>query len=158
MKKLSLTIGCFGVLIVTACSGTPSRPPFPGQPFVEVAGISPEEIQSRFSVNCLDGGRIVASSQYSVTCARPMGGSVGELAYRALLTERNASNPDLMLQTAWAKTSQGTIRVTATLWVEHQSAFGKTTRNDLAADETKYQIQESLNTFKRNVEGSKPVK
>jgi hypothetical protein len=158
MNKFGLAIGCFAVVFVAACSGAPLRPPFPGQPFVEVSGITPEEVQSRFSVNCLDGGRVIASSQFSVTCARPMGGSTGELMYRALLTERNASNPDLMMQTAWTKTLGGTIRVTATLWIEHQNAFGKITRNDLAADETKYQIQEALNTFKRNVEMSRPSK
>lgn len=139
---------------VTACSATPVRPPFQGQPFVEVKGVTAEEIQSRFSVNCLDGGKIVQSTSYSLTCARPMGGSTAELMYRALLTEKYASNPEVMMQTAWAKTSYGTMRVTATVWIEHQNAFGKATRNDLNADSTKYQIQEGLDKFKRNVEAA----
>lgn len=139
---------------VAACSATPARPPFQGQPFVEVKGVTAEEIQSRFSVNCLDGGKIVQSTSYSLTCARPMGDSSAELMYRALLTEKYASNPEVMMQVAWSKTSAGAMRVTATTWIEHQNAFGKVTRNDLNADSTKYQLQEGLDKFKRNVEAA----
>ncbi len=141
-------------VFISACSTSPTRPPFHGQPFVEVKGITAEEIQSRFSVNCLDGGKIVQSTSYSLTCARPMGDSTAELMYRALLTEKYASNPEVMMQTAWAKTSDGVMKVTATIWIEHQNAFGKATRNDLNADSTKYQLQEGLDKFKRNVEAA----
>lgn len=141
-------------LSIVACNSSPTRPIFQGQPFVEVTGISAEEIQSRFSVNCLDGGKIVQNSPYSVTCARPMGDSMGEMMYRAMLTEKYASNPEVMIQTAWAKTSSGAMRVTATMWIEHQNAFGKATRNDLNADNTRYQIQEALDKFKSNAEAS----
>lgn len=141
-------------VFISACSATPTRPPFQGQPFVEVKGITAEEIQSRFSVNCLNGGKIVQSTSYSLTCARPMGDSTAELMYRALLTEKYASNPEVMMQTAWAKTSYGVMKVTATVWIEHQNAFGKATRNDLNADSTKYQLQEGLDKFKRNVEAA----
>lgn len=143
-------------VLVTGCGSSPTRPPFQGQPFVEVKGITAEEIQSRFSVNCLDGGKVVQSTPYSLTCARPMGDSMGELMYRALLTEKYASNPEVMTQTAWAKTTSGAMRVTATVWIEHQNAFGKTTRNDFNGDNTKYQIQEALDKFKRSVEESAP--
>ena len=144
------------VLSVAACGSAPTRAPFQGYPFVEVKGITAEEIQSRFSVNCLEGGKVVHSSPYSVTCARPMGDSMGELMYRALLTEKYASNPELMMQSAWTKTSSGMMRVTATAWIEHQNAFGKASRNDLNQDSNKYAIQEALDNFKRNVEKSSP--
>lgn len=141
-------------LFVTACSAAPTQPAFKGQPFVEVRGVTAEEIISRFSVNCLDGGKIVQSTSHSLTCARSMGASGGELIYRALLTEKNASNPEVMMQTAWTKTLSGAMRVTAIAWIEHQNAFGKVTRNDLNDDSTKYQIQEALEKFKLNVEAS----
>lgn len=138
---------------LTGCSSTPSRPPFKGQPSVEVNGISGDEIQARFSVNCLDaGGKVVQSSPYSLTCATPMGTSTRDMLYRALLTEGNASNPDVVLQFAWAKLPSARMKVTATGWIEHQNAFGKSTRNSLNADSTKYELQEALEGFKKNFE------
>lgn len=154
MKYQQITLYFLFVFCVAACGNTPPRQAFKGQPFIDVRGITPEEIQSRLSVNCLDGGKILQSTPYSLTCAKAMGMSGSELAYRALLTEQNASNPDFILQFAWAKTPTGTLRVTATGWIEHQNAFGKVTRNDLNDDSTKYQIQEALEKFKRNVEAS----
>lgn len=151
MKSGQLIWSALIAILSTGCSVSPQRPPFQGYPFVEVEGVTPEEIQSRFGVSCLNGGRIIQTTAYSVTCARPMGSSMIELTYRALMTETNASNPDMVLQTAWARTSSGKIRVTATAWIEHQSAFGKTSRNDLDDDSTKYSIQEALEKFKRNI-------
>lgn len=138
---------------LAGCSSTPSRPPFKGQPSVEVSGITGEEIQARFSVNCLDsGGKVVQSSAYSLTCSTPMGTSTRDMLYRALLTEGNASNPDVVLQFAWAKSPSARMKVTATGWIEHQNAFGKSTRNSLNGDATKYELQEALDGFKKNVE------
>ncbi len=145
-------------LSVAACSSAPARPPFKGYPFVDVKGINAEEIQSRFSVNCLDGGRISQVGPYSLTCARPMGDSIGELMYRGLLTEKYASNPEIMTQTAWAKTVTGTMRITVTVWFEHQNAFGKTTREGFNDDNTKYTIQGALDNFKRSIEESRSSK
>ncbi|UCV28087.1 hypothetical protein [Ferribacterium limneticum] len=138
---------------LAGCSSAPSRPPFKGQPSVEVNGIAGDEIQSRFSVNCLDGGgKVVQSSQFSLTCATPMGSSMREMMFRALLTEKYASNPEITVQLAWAKLSAGKMKVTATAWLEHQNAFGKSTRDSLDADATKYELQGALDTFKKNVE------
>jgi hypothetical protein len=155
MKYQRIVLYTAITLIVTACSATPPKSAFKGQPFVEIRGTTAEEIQSRFSVNCLDGGKIVQSTPYSLTCAKQMGMSGGELMYRALFTEKNASNPDVMLQFAWAKTPTGTMRITGTVWVEHQNAFGRVTREDFNDDNTKHQIQEALDRLKRNVEESK---
>lgn len=144
------------VLSLSACSTAPERAPFSGQPLVDIRGISSEELQSRIALNCLNGGRVVQSSQFSVTCARPMGSSMSELMYRALLTEKYASNPDVIAQIAWASAGDGTMRITATMWLEHQSAFGKTTRNDLNDDSTKYTLQDALDNLKHKIEASKP--
>jgi len=155
MPPLKLLCYLAVALSLSACSSTPTRPPFPGQPLVDVRGVSSEELQSRLALNCLNGGRVVQSSQFSVTCAKPMGSSMAELMYRALLTEKYASNPDIMVQVAWATVGGGTMRVTASSWLEHQNAFGKTTRSDLNADDTKYSLQEALDNLKRNIETSK---
>lgn len=138
---------------LVGCASTPSQPPFRGSPSVEVERITGEEIQARFSVNCLEGGgKVVQSSLYSLTCSTPMGTSFQHMMYRALLTENNASTPDILLQFAWVKVSSGKMKVTATAWVEHQNAFGKSTRNSLDADATKYELQAALNGFKKNVD------
>lgn len=140
---------------LSGCTSAPSRPPFKGQPSVEVNGITGDDIQARFSINCLDaGGKVVQSSPYSLTCATPMGTSTRDMLYRALLTEGNASNPDVVLQFAWAKLTSARMKVTATGWIEHQNAFGKSTRNALNGDSTKYELQEALDGFKKNVESN----
>lgn len=140
-------------ILLAGCTSAPSRPPFTGQPSVEVNGITGDEIQARFSVGCLDGGgKVIQSSPYSLTCATPMGTSTRDMLYRALLTEGNASNPDVVLQFSWAKLPSARMKVTATGWIEHQNAFGKSTRNSLNGDATKYELQEALDGFKKNFE------
>lgn len=78
------------------------------------------------------GGRIVNQTQNMLECAKPMGSSGRELAYRALATERDSSNPDFHYQWTFSQSGDGIdVMLNANEWVEHQNAFGKTERSDL---------------------------
>ncbi|NID05888.1 hypothetical protein HBF26_13390 [Luteibacter jiangsuensis] len=77
------------------------------------------------------GGRLVTNTVTLVECTMPMGDSFKENMYRALLVEqRGASNPDFHYQWTFIDSPEGTL-ATAHTWIEHQNAFGKTTRDDV---------------------------
>jgi hypothetical protein len=61
-----------------------------------------------------------------------MGNSFKETAYKALATERYASNPDFHYQWTFVESFDGVdVLVNSTEWIEHQNAFGKTTRDEI---------------------------
>lgn len=148
--KIAALIGV-GVLSGCATSGTKE---FAGKPSVVITGMTQEDAQARFTSRCLSkGGRIVETNAYSITCARPMDDSMGSLFYRALATERYASNPEGHTQAAWANAGQNKLRITVNGWLEHQNAFGKTTRNySIFNSAVKEDIQKSLNELKAEIE------
>jgi hypothetical protein len=77
------------------------------------------------------GGRLVTNTVTLVECTMPMGDSFKENMYRALVVEqRGASNPDFHYQWTFLDSPEGTL-ATAHTWMEHQNAFGKTTRDDV---------------------------
>jgi hypothetical protein len=137
-------------ILLSACAS--SQEPFVGNPNVHVAGVTPTQLAGRSVMKCVqNGGRLVERSDYHTVCAKPMDGSFGSLMYRALLTERYASNPEVSVQTSWAPEANG-VRVSATAWIEHQNAFGKTTRNYIEAPDMKRQMQAGLEAMKAKLE------
>jgi hypothetical protein len=137
-------------IVLTGCA---SPPPFPGNPTVVVAGMTPDEAQSHFLSKCVaNGGRVIDSSTYFVTCANPMDNSATSILYKALLTEKHASNPDVTYQIAWTNVRKG-LKISANAWIEHQNAFGKTTRNtNIFGDADKFAFQKSMDDFKKSYE------
>lgn len=145
------------IYVLTSCASMSGKPPFSGTPTVVIDGMTSGDAQSHFTSKCLvSGGRIMESTTYSVTCAKPMGDSFGDLMFRSLFTEQNASNPDIMLQSAWAKAGNDKLRISLTGWMEHQNAFGKTTRNhSIINDEAKYVMQSKLEELKTDFESTR---
>jgi hypothetical protein len=108
---------------------TPSQPSPPTTVTLENAHI--EKIQSAFAIACSRfGGRIVSQSANMLECAKPMGNSFKENLYKAAATEQYASNPDFHYQWSYVQ-SEDAVIVNSTEWLEHQNAFGKTTRDSI---------------------------
>lgn len=135
--------------ILLVCNATlagcaSDQQPFDGTPNTFISAKA-EAISDRLSLSCIEGGgRIAEQSKSHIVCAKPFDGSFGALMYRALLTEGStASNPEVNVQTTWAKEGNG-YRLAARSWVEHQNAFGKTTRNYLEAPNIKRELQAGL--------------
>lgn len=139
------------LFLTTACA---TEQAFEGSPNVFIHA-SPQQIANHLSYNCLTvGGRIVGQSNYHFVCAKPMDTSMGSMLYRSLLTERYSSNPEVTVQTSWSVRQNGTY-VSAAAWTEHQSAFGKTTKNYLDQPSWKRNLQDGLEKMKETLEGQR---
>ena len=97
---------------------------------------------------CAQSGSVISDvSAYSVTCAREMDSSFGSILYRALATERYASNPEVTVLFAVYKSGGGSA-VTARAWIEHENAFGKTTKNYLTSAKNREALMKDLDALK----------
>lgn len=117
-------------LFISSCATAPSGPPPPSS-LLFPGGQAPY-IAPRMATACaVGGGRLVTNTVTLVECTMPMGDSFKEHMYRALVVEqRGASNPDFHYQWTFIDSPEGTL-ATAHTWIEHQNAFGKTTRDDI---------------------------
>ncbi|HEJ4022856.1 TPA: hypothetical protein SL472_003592 [Pseudomonas aeruginosa] len=131
-----------GAITLAALSGCASNvKPFPGAPTVAIKGATPEQAEGFYSNWCLsNGGRLVSSSNNQVVCAKVIPMDTYGMLYRGLMTERYASDPETNFQFSWARFG-GDLRVYLSAWVEHQNAYGKTTRNYLNQDSSKHELQ-----------------
>jgi hypothetical protein len=94
------------------------------------------------------GGRLVSNTATLVECTMPMGDSFKENMYRALVVEqRGASNPDFHYQWTFIDSPEGTL-ATAHTWIEHQNAFGKTTRDDVGPGMAGTILQAAVDAWK----------
>jgi hypothetical protein len=80
-----------------------------------------------------------------------MDGSMNSLVLRALVTEHYSSNPEINVQSSWAAQGNG-VRVSSISWMEHQNAFGKTTKNYLDQPASKRSLQAGLEKMKATIE------
>lgn len=117
-------------LFLSSCATAPSGPPPPSS--LLFPGGQASYIAPRMATACaVGGGRLVTNTVTLVECTMPMGDSFKENMYRALAVEqRGASNPDFHYQWTFIDSPEGTL-ATAHTWIEHQNAFGKTTRDDV---------------------------
>jgi hypothetical protein len=119
-------------LVTAAISGCATAPQEPQPTSVTLERVHIEKVQSAFALACANNqGRIVNQTVNSLECAKPMGNSFKETLYKAAATENYASNPDFHYQWTFVQTDSGVI-VNSYEWLEHQNAFGKTTRVDVA--------------------------
>jgi hypothetical protein len=80
----------------------------------------------------------------------PMSNSFKEDLYRALVVEqRGASNPDFHFQWTLVDMPNG-VQATAHTWIEHQNAFGKTTRDDVGPGMAGRIIEAAANAWNSN--------
>lgn len=141
------------VLLASVLAGCATEQPFEGIPTTFIR-TTPNQIASHLSYKCLQGGgHIVEQTQYNFTCAVPMDGSMSSLFIRALVTENNASNPEFNVQSSWTIEGNG-VRVTSIAWMEHQNAFGKTTRNPLNHPDRMRELQAGLEKMKAALESA----
>lgn len=140
-------------LLLASCAS--AGEPFPGTPNLLIKGTT-TAVSEDISSHCVQGGgRIVSEGRSSMICAKPLDDSFGATMYRALLTEGStASNPEINVQTSWAK-EKGGVRLSAIAWVEHQNAFGKTTRNYLDAPNLKRNLLAGLERVQKRVENKR---
>ena len=127
-KYLTLALMFLVTVSVSGCATTSGPPPLTT---VTLDRAHIEKIQSIFAMACSNfSGRIVNQTSNTLECARPMGNSFKENLYKAAATEQYASNPDFHYQWSYFQTESGVV-VNSTEWIEHQNAFGKTTRDSI---------------------------
>jgi hypothetical protein len=131
MRFTAVAMTTAAVFTLAACaSAPPSAPPLPTSVFFERADFS--KVAGVFVAACSTvGGRVVTQTPNLVECAKPMGNNWRENVYRAVAVEQaGASNPDFHYQWTFVQSSDGIdVTVNSSEWIEHQNAFGKTTRD-----------------------------
>lgn len=135
--------------LLVGCATTPSGPPPPSSVFFR--GATSAYVAPRLGVACATGGgRLVSDTVNLVECTMPMSNSFKEDLYRALVVEqRGASNPDFHFQWTLVDMPNG-VQATAHTWIEHQNAFGKTTRDDVGPGMAGRIIEAAANAWNSN--------
>lgn len=135
--------------LVVGCATAPNGPPPPSSAFFRNA--TSAYVAPRLASACATGGgRLVSDTVNLVECTMPMGDSFKENLYRALLVEqRGASNPDFHFQWTLVDMPNG-VQATAHTWIEHQNAFGKTTRDDVGPGMAGRIIETAANAWNAN--------
>lgn len=123
----------FGVLIASGCANSPSKTQLPTSAMFERVQI--DRVASAFALACpAIGGRMISQTTNMIECAKPMGDSLKETSYRMLATTDGSA--DFHLQWTFMQSADGIdVVVNCNEWIEHQNAFGKTTRDAVSFGE-----------------------
>lgn len=115
-----------------------------------------DRVRDALASSCAEASMSVsASTRNNVTCSKPLDTAGQGLLYRALLTEPNASMPEIYTSFSIYQRSDG-IGVSVTEWVQHQNAFGKTTKNYLKQKKSLRGMQDFLDRLKGRLDGCEP--
>tara|TARA_R110002072_G_scaffold298960_1_gene473681 strand:+ start:2069 stop:2539 length:471 start_codon:yes stop_codon:yes gene_type:complete len=141
------------VLTATGCvsQGTANLTP---STIIETQGLS--QVRDALASSCAAASMsVTASTRNNITCSKPLDSGSQGFFYRALLTEPNASMPEIYSSFSIYQRSDG-IGVSVTEWVQHQNAFGKTTKNYLKQKKSLRGMQDYLDKLKGRLDGCGP--
>lgn len=139
------------IAILAGCAG-------PGQNNVAVPSTiiqtqSADQVRESLVGVCAGAGMVVQStSPGHVTCSKPLDQQAQGFLYKALLTERHASTPEIFSHFIIYQSSSG-VGVSVREWIEHQNAYGKTTKNYLTHQKSLRAMQDALDNLKRSADG-----
>lgn len=137
-------------LLAGGCASTPAEPYITPQVTIKGAGIEAAKIP--IVSNCVSaGGAVTINTPNQLVCTMPMPATMSAFVFRALVTPKYSTNPNLRARYTFVGPSPDLMIVVDT-FADYQNGFGQETVIPIRNPDVARQAQAMLNKIKHDLE------